>query len=200
MGPVERQQGRKEVPGVEPTRPARVGLVDGALDHRARARAEREQTPGWRSRGLPAEGSDPHTDGREYARSRASDARRASSRETPRARAAFESGSWSSPSRRCSVPTRRSPRRRASSAADVSTDLIVSPADRLVIERLPCRAWRGRIAVRPRARHRSAPTTSRAPWRGARCGPPAPRPVGGGLPRRAARPRGPRGRGPTPAH
>jgi len=36
MGPVERQQGRKEVPGVEPTRPARVGLVDGALDHRAR--------------------------------------------------------------------------------------------------------------------------------------------------------------------
>ena len=65
IGPVERQQGREEVPRVEPTRPARVGLVDGALDHRARARAEREQTPGWRSRGLPAEGSDPHTDGRE---------------------------------------------------------------------------------------------------------------------------------------
>ena len=51
--------------GVEPARPVRAGLVDGALDHRARTRAEREQTPGGPQRGSPAEGADTHTDGGE---------------------------------------------------------------------------------------------------------------------------------------
>ncbi len=106
------------------------------------------------------------------ARSSASSAARADSRSTPRARATSDWESRITPSRRCSVPSRRSPWFRDSSSCPPDYRRPTTRRKSLGhLSLLSFRTWRGRTAATRPGRHRSPPTTIRGPWRGPQTSP-----------------------------